>query len=165
MRPTTPLALGRGSARVLYATKREDNVPFSPTCALFEEMMRVRESHVTVLNSRSSVVRFCTTPTRLIPSDFLAQKSSQCLPLLPSSKTRCRPSTIKTRASGSPSRRLETCEIADRNPRVQNLSVCTISLTPSPKASFPRLLTTFTRAPFLTARPRDLSPDLSDIDD
>ena len=126
--------------------------------------MRTRESHVShCLNSRSCVVRFCTTPTHLIPFDLLTQSRQRCPPLQPSSKTRQRPSMIKTRASGSPSKHLETCETADHNPRAQNLSVCIISLTPSPNSPFPRPLTTSTRVPFLTARPRGIIFNFFDI--
>jgi hypothetical protein len=96
---------------------------------------------------------------------ILTQSPLRWLPPLPSSRTLCHPSTIKTRASGSPLKRLETCETADRSPPVQIPSVCTISLTRPHIAPFPRPLTTFTRVSPLTARPRSFISDLFDITD
>jgi len=43
---------------------------------------------------------------------------------------------IKMRASGSPLKRLETCETADHYPQVQILFVCTISFTTSLESRF-----------------------------
>ena len=65
------------------------------------------------------------------PAWVFNTRSLRWLPLLPQNRTPSHPSMIKTRASGSLSKRLETCETADHNPQVQILSVCTISLAPS----------------------------------
>jgi len=91
----------------------------------------------TALNSRSRLARFCTTPTSPYPLRFFITGPLRCLPLLPQTRTRCRSSTIKTRALGSPSKRWETCETADHNPQPQLPLVCTISLPPPPP--YPRL--------------------------
>ena len=62
--------------------------------------------------------------------------SLRCLPLLPQTRTLCRSSTIRTRASGSPSKRWGTCETADHSPQAQLPLVCTIfptTILPQPR--------------------------------
>ena len=119
----------------------------------------VEDNHMsaTSLNSQSRLARFCTTPTSPYPIRLFITRPLQCLPLPPQTRTLRRSSTIKTRASGSPSKRWGTCETADHNPQAQLPLVCTISLPPpSSLSSFVPLLTMSTRVPVFTSKPRPI---------
>jgi len=100
---------------------------------------------------------------------LFSTRSLPWLPLLSQRWIPCRPSTITTRASESQLKRLETCETADRNPRVQFLFVCTISLLPPREPRFhdclPRLQESRS-SPLVLEPPSSTSPipptDLTD---
>lgn len=70
------------------------------------------------------------------PIRLFSTRSLRWLPLLSQRRVPCRPSTIKTKASESQLKRLETCETADHYPPVQFLFVCTISLFPPREPHF-----------------------------
>lgn len=111
-------------------------------------------------------------PNSPYPVRLFGTKSSRCPPLLSSSKTRCRPSTIKTRASGSPSERLETCETADHFHRAQNLSVCTLpsqkpcfhDCLPRSQESIPSPLVLEASSSTSPISPTDLTDDANSVD-
>lgn len=123
IKSANPLTVGR---RGVCYTRQESRMSLSPNPRPVggnDESGRITCHHLEFTILCRSLLHHPNSPYSV---RLFGTKSSRC-PLLPLSKTRCRPSKIKTRALGSPSKRLETCETADHNPRVQNQSVCTIS--------------------------------------
>jgi hypothetical protein len=110
--------------------------PQRSTCRKSEAIMRVPSmegNHMHLVRTEFTISSKPAFAHRqhTLSRPALSTRSLRWLPLLPQNRTLCRPSMIKTRASGSPLKRLETCETADHNPQVQILFVCIISLTTS----------------------------------
>lgn len=152
----------------LLTKNRGDNSPLSSTLSVCnigdnESAIRVEgESHAhatSVPNLRSRLARFCTTPTHLIPPGFqhkvvtMASSSAAEQDPVPSLDDQDESVRIAVKALGD-MRNSRPQPSSSNSIRVYNLSHC------PPWAPFPRPLTTFTRVPFFTARPRRIISDL-----
>ena len=125
--------------------------------------MRMAESHVKAiaLNSRASILS--CPPFALIPPDFLVKGRHDGLLFY----RRAGPGAIPRRSRRERQDRHKSAWRHAKQPTAtlefKFYPCVTISLTPPPKAPFPRPLTTFTRILFHTAHPRGIIFDISDI--
>lgn len=128
-----------GGEAYIIDDKRGEIGPFPPTLTVGGDESAIRVGGITwhlhpkfTISSSSLLLNADTS----YPARLFSIRPLRWLPLLPQNRTPCRPSMIKTRASGSPSKRLETCGTAVHNPQVQIPFVCTTFLIPSPEPRF-----------------------------